>query len=156
MLRLSLPPLRERVEDIPLLALHFLERAFAEMGRKPPYPILSPETIHLLQIFPWRGNVRELRNIMTRIATLFPRDARKIFPFHVLPHLEDTGETFPASLRADSSSDIVVPAGTSLEKVEELVIRETLKRTGGNRTRAAEMLGISVRTLRRKLNRYLA
>lgn len=151
-LRLSLPPLRERVEDIPLLALHFLERAFAEMGRKPPYPVLSPETIHLLQMFPWRGNVRELRNIMTRIATLLPPDTRKIFPFHVLPHLEDTGETF-RPIRPETDSDIVVPVGTSLDKIEELIIRETLKKTGGNRTKAAGMLGISVRTLRRKLNR---
>jgi DNA-binding NtrC family response regulator len=152
-LRLNLPPLRERVEDIPLLALHFLERAFAEMGRKPPYPALSPETIHLLQIFPWRGNVRELRNIMTRIATLLPSDTRKIFPFHVLPHLEDTGEIRRPSLHTQTDSDIVVPVGTSLDKVEEMVIRETLNKTRGNRTRAAEMLGISVRTLRRKLNK---
>jgi two-component system response regulator HydG len=152
-LRLNLPPLRERVEDIPLLALHFLERALAEMGRKPPYPGLSPETIHLLQLFPWRGNVRELRNIMTRIATLLPSDTRKIFPFHVLPHLEDTGEIFRPSLRTQTDSDISVPVGTSLDKVEALVIRETLKKTDGNRTKAARMLGISVRTLRRKLNK---
>jgi DNA-binding NtrC family response regulator len=155
-LRLNLPPLRERVEDIPLLALHFLERAMAEMGRKPPYPGLSPETIHLLQLFPWRGNVRELRNIMTRIATLLPSDIRKIFPFHVLPHLEDTGEIFRPSQRTQTDSDILVPVGTSLDKVEALVIRETLKRTNGNRTRAARMLGISVRTLRRKLHKTSA
>ncbi len=155
-LRLNLPPLRERVEDIPLLALHFLERALAEMGRKPPYPGLSPETIHLLQLFPWRGNVRELRNIMTRIATLLPSDTRKIFPFHVLPHLEDTGEIFRPSLRTQTDSDILVPVGTSLDKVEALVIGETLKRADGNRTRAARMLGISVRTLRRKLNKTSA
>jgi DNA-binding NtrC family response regulator len=155
-LRLNLPPLRERVEDIPLLALHFLERALAEMGRKPPYPGLSPETIHLLQLFPWRGNVRELRNIMTRIATLLPSDTRKIFPFQVLPHLEDTGEIFRPSLRTQTDSDIRVPVGTSLDKVEALVIRETLKKTDGNRTKAARMLGISVRTLRRKLNKTSA
>jgi two-component system response regulator HydG len=152
-LRLSLPPLRERVEDIPLLALHFLERALAEMGRKRPFPGLSPETIHLLQTFPWRGNVRELRNIMTRIATLLPPDSRKIFPFHVLPHLEDTGELFRPASRTGSDSRITVPLGTSLDKVEELVIRETLKKTNGNKTTAAGILGISVRTLRRKLNR---
>jgi DNA-binding NtrC family response regulator len=152
-LRLDLPPLRERLEDIPLLALHFLERAFAEMGRKPPYPSLSPETIHLLQIFPWRGNVRELRNIMTRIATLLPSDTRKIFPFHVSPHLEQTGELYLSPIRARADSEIVVPVGTRLDEIEELVIAETLRKAAGNRTRAAEMLGISVRTLRRKLNK---
>jgi transcriptional regulator with PAS, ATPase and Fis domain len=151
-LRVHLPPLRERTEDISLLAIHFLERAFAEMGRIPPYPSLSPETIYLLENYPWKGNVRELRNMMTRIATLLPPDTKRIFPFHILHHLEDTGyaEKHIVPLREEG---IFIPAGTPLDQVEALCIREALEQTGGNRSKAAELLGISPRTLRRKLNR---
>jgi DNA-binding NtrC family response regulator len=150
-LRIHLPPLRERADDIPLLALHFLERAFAEMGRVPPYPSLSTETIYLLQRLPWKGNVRELRNIMTRIATLLPYDTKRIFPFHILPHI---GDQQPRTQYFSTGRDegFFIPSGTSLDQAEELMIHEALKKTGGNRTKAAKILGISLRTLRRKLN----
>jgi DNA-binding NtrC family response regulator len=150
-LRISLPPLRERVEDISLLAVHFLERAFEETGRIPPRPVLSPETIHILERFPWKGNVRELRNVMTRVATLVPPGAKRIFPFHVLPHLEDSRD-INRSLSRGSDRGVVIPVGTPLDRVEELLIRETLKEAGGNKTQAAKLLGISPRTLRRKLS----
>jgi len=152
-LRIHLPPLRERIDDIPVLALHFLERAFDEMGRPMPYPGFSPETVHMLQQYPWNGNVRELRNVMTRVATLLPSDIRRVFPSHVVPHL---GEAKRAEKNPDTprpSSGIIIPPGMSLEKAEETIIQEALRQTGGNRTRAAGLLGISVRTLRRKLNK---
>jgi DNA-binding NtrC family response regulator len=149
-LRISLPPLRQRTEDISLLAVHFLERAFDETGRMPPHPVLSPETIYILERFPWKGNVRELRNIMTRVATLVPPGAQRIFPFHVLPHLEDGGPV-SRSLSQDNGNGIIIPVGTPLDHAEELLIRETLRQTGGNRAKAAALLGISPRTLRRKL-----
>jgi DNA-binding NtrC family response regulator len=151
-LRVNLPPLRERVEDISLLAVHFLERAFDETGRVPPHPVLSPETIHILERFPWKGNVRELRNVMTRVATLVPPGAGKIFPFHVINHLGE-GSAIKRSLSQGSERGIVIPVGTPLDRAEELLIRETLKEAGGNRTQAANLLGISPRTLRRKLSR---
>ena len=152
-LRMYLPPLRERVEDIPLLAVHFFERAFAEMGRHSPYPSLSAETIYLLERYPWKGNVRELRNIMTRIATLLPRDTKHIFPFHILPHLDEADRAGAPSAEAPGKEGVYVPIGARLDHVEDLLIRETLKRTNGNRTKAAGLLGISLRTLRRKLNK---
>jgi DNA-binding NtrC family response regulator len=151
-LRVNLPPLRERVEDISLLAVHFLERAFDETGRVPPHPVLSPETIHILERFPWKGNVRELRNVMTRVATLVPPGAGKIFPFHVINHLGE-GSALKRSLSQGSERGVVIPVGTPLDRAEELLIRETLKEAGGNRTQAANLLGISPRTLRRKLSR---
>jgi DNA-binding NtrC family response regulator len=151
-LRIHLPPLRERTDDIPLLALHFLERAFAEMGRVPPYPSLSPETIYLLQRLPWKGNVRELRNIMTRIATLLPYDTKRIFPFHILPHIADQ-QPRTQYVSAGKDEGFFISLGTSLDQAEELMIHEALKKTGGNRTKAAKILGISLRTLRRKLNK---
>ncbi|MEW6116546.1 MAG: sigma-54 dependent transcriptional regulator [Nitrospirota bacterium] len=150
-LRITLPPLRERPEDIPLLALHFLERAFTEMGRVPPFPTLSSETIYLLEQYPWKGNVRELRNIMTRVATLLPPDTKRVFPMHILPYLE---QDQVALRRAHEQHDkgVLVHLGTPLSHVEDLLIKETLRHTNGNRTQAAKLLGISLRTLRRKLN----
>jgi DNA-binding NtrC family response regulator len=151
-LRISLPSLHERVEDISLLAVHFLERAFDETGRIPPHPVLSPETIHVLERFPWKGNVRELRNVMTRVATLLPPGTVRIFPFHVLPHLGDSG-MIGRSFSQGSVGGVFIPAGTPLDHAEEMLIGEALKQSGGNRSKAAGLLGISPRTLRRKLNR---
>jgi DNA-binding NtrC family response regulator len=152
-LRLRLPPLRERAEDIALLAVHFLDRAFDETGRIPPHPVLSQETIYLLEKIPWKGNVRELRNVMTRVATLLPAGARRIFPFHILPHLEGAG-VIPDPLSQDRGAGIFIPAGTPLADAEEIVIRKTMEQTKGNRAKAAEILGISTRTIRRKLRKH--
>ncbi|MBI4850086.1 MAG: sigma-54-dependent Fis family transcriptional regulator [Nitrospirae bacterium] len=152
-LRVHLPPLRGRIDDIPVLALHFLERTFDEMGHSKPYPAFSPETVHLLQQYQWPGNVRELRNIMTRVATLLPPDTKRIFPMHILPHLGEikSPESEPDIL--PSSEGIFIPKGTPIDEAEELLIQEALKQTDGNRTQAARLLGISLRTLRRKLNK---
>jgi DNA-binding NtrC family response regulator len=153
-LRIHLPPLRERPEDIPLLAVHYLERAFAEMGWPEPYPELSSETIYLLEHYPWRGNVRELRNIMTRIATLLPSRTERIFPFHVTPYLEEQPKREPAPHREEPLGEgVFIAVGTPLREVEETLIRETLRHTKGNRTKAASILGVSLRNLRRKLNK---
>lgn len=152
-LRLKLPPLNERVEDIPLLAVHFIERVFAEMERAKPYPILSSETIYILEQYPWKGNVRELRNVMTRVATLLPQDTNHIFPFHILPHLDRTEKIPVKSSGKKGLEGVFIRTGTGLKEVEEILINEALKTTGGNRTQAAKMLGISLRTLRRKLNK---
>jgi len=152
-LRINLPPLRERTEDIPLLAVHFLERAFTELGWQPPYPVLSSETIYLLERHRWAGNVRELRNVMTRVATLLPHNTRRIFPFHILPHLDEGRRAVSADAGKPDEDGVFIPVGMNLRKVEELLIDETLKRTDGNRTKAAALLGISLRNLRRKLNK---
>ena len=154
-LRINLPPLRERKEDIPLLALHFLERAFHEMGRVPPFPELSPETIYILEQYPWKGNVRELRNVMTRVATVLPPGIKRLFPFHILSHLNDEQQIINQPPSKNSVPGVYIPLGTKLEQVEHILIKETLKKTNGNKTKAASMLGISLRTLRRKLNNPL-
>ena len=152
-LRLELPPLNKRIEDIPLLAVHFLERAFAEMGRAKPYPNLSSETIYILEKCPWKGNVRELRNVITRVATLLPMDTNQIFPFHILPHLDRTDKVSVNSSDDKGAEGVFIRTGTGLKEVEEILINDALKKTGGNRTQAAKLLGISLRTLRRKLNK---
>ena len=153
-LRIHLPPLRERIEDIPLLAVHYLERAFTELGWPQPYPVLSSETIYLLENYPWKGNVRELRNIVTRIATLLPVNTKRIFPFHVLPYFDEysQADTAPASV-GPAGKGVFIPIGTPLSDVQEMLISKTLEHTNGNRTKAASLLGVSLRNLRRKLNK---
>jgi DNA-binding NtrC family response regulator len=152
-LLIHLPPLRERIEDIALFAVHFLERAFGEMGWIRPSPNLSSETIYLLEQYLWKGNIRELRNVMTRAATMLPRDTKRIFPFHIMPYLEDVEQFREPSGAGKPGEGVHIPVGTNLSDVEDLLIRETLKITDGNRTQAAKLLGISLRTLRRKLNK---
>ncbi|MBF0566485.1 MAG: sigma-54-dependent Fis family transcriptional regulator [Nitrospirae bacterium] len=151
-LRVHLPPLRQRLEDIPYLALYFLGRAFAEMGIISPYPSLSPATIDLLEQLPWKGNVRELRNVMTRVATLLPQDITQVLPIHVYPHLEDRPKETVNLNMAKDDSGICIPLGTPLARAEDIIIRHTLNYTGGNRTKTARLLNIGLRTLRRKLN----
>ncbi len=152
-LRINLPPLRERVEDIPLLAVHFLERAFIEMGWEPPFPSLSAETIYVLEQYKWKGNVRELRNIMTRIATLLPQNTKRIFPHHILPHIDDAGRAKASEHYESAQEGVFIPPGTPMKKVEDIMIKQALKQTNGNKTKAADLLGISLRNLRRKINK---
>ncbi|HIJ59043.1 MAG TPA: sigma-54-dependent Fis family transcriptional regulator [Nitrospirae bacterium] len=155
-LRINLPPLRERREDIALLARHFFERTLFEMGRKAPYPEFSPETLYMLEKLPWKGNVRELRNVITRIATLFPTDAKKVFPFHVLQHLDETVVDNKNNFKQDilqESKYYLIPKDLPLSEVETIIINKTLERTGGNKSKAAKILGISLRTMRRKVNK---
>jgi DNA-binding NtrC family response regulator len=149
-LRMALPPLSERTEDISFLAVHFMERALAEMGMRPPYPALSTAAIHLLEGLPWKGNVRELRNVMTRVATLLPRSASKVLPMHVLPQVEDRRAY---ASRPAGEEGTFIPAGTPMGQAEEMLIHSALEQAGGNRTKAAELLGIGLRTIRRKLNK---
>jgi DNA-binding NtrC family response regulator len=149
-LRMALPPLSERTEDISFLAVHFMERALAEMGMRPPYPTLSTAAINLLEGLPWKGNVRELRNVMTRVATLLPRSASKVLPMHVTPHVEDRG-TY--AFKPCDEEGTFIPAGTPMGEAEKMLIHSALEQTGGNRTKAAKLLGIGLRTLRRKLNK---
>jgi len=174
-LRIHLPALRERIEDIPLLAWYFLERAFAELNRGKPYPSLSSEFIQILMEQPWRGNVRELKNLMTRLAVLLPGSVHQIMPEHLTAYFPEKSRTFKNSLanphpsmdwnRRDpmigniievssypSEDGVFIPMGTTLHDAEEMLIKATLKKMGGNRTKAAKVLGIGLRTIRRKVN----
>ena len=135
----DVPPLRERREDIPLLANHFLH-VYAERNAKGPLG-LSPETLELLEGYDWPGNVRELQGAIER-AVVLSRGA-VIEP----PDL-------PPGLRAGGTADgthITVQLGTPLEEVERRVIRETLRMTKGNKQLAARLLGVATRTIYRKL-----
>ncbi len=130
---LQVPALRERPEDILFLAEHFLER-FAEANRCAA-PRLTDAARRALRRHPFRGNVRELENRMRRAVVLHPGAA--LAPEQVLPEAE-----------------VEKPSGFNLREVERQVIARSLAETGGNRTRASQLLGISVRTLRNKLKLY--
>jgi two-component system nitrogen regulation response regulator NtrX len=134
------PPLRERREDIPLLADYFLREFTSAYGRKPKE--LSPEAARMLQEYAWPGNVRELRNLMERIVIMNPQtriEAR---------HLPLGAARRPASAAP--------PAGlASLQEVRQAAERDyivaKLEETGGNVTRAAELLGLERSHLYRKM-----
>lgn len=149
---LSLPPLRDRREDIPILARHFAEKYAAQTRCAPPR--LHPDFMDRLQSHSWPGNVRELANFMRRILTMagtldidancFEREFQGLIGM-------GRAQSFDASsMRASATS----AAGAPIRQVEKLHLENTLALTDGNRTHAAEMLGISLRTLRNKIREY--
>jgi transcriptional regulator with PAS, ATPase and Fis domain len=139
---ISLPALRDRQEDIPLIARQCLAESVAEHGR---VKVLSSSAVDALISHRWPGNVRELRNVIERAAIL-SGDERVIRPEHLLIQRR----TAPADV--DAGGDIRIPrAGKTLRAVEREAIQIALRITGGNRSAAARMLGISRPRLARKL-----
>lgn len=153
---LRLPPLRERLADILELAAHFA-RKYAELNGLPPRP-LAREAQALVARNPWRGNVRELENTIHRAVLL--AQGPEIGPEAIL---SPEGESLapPASLgpveRAASTAEAATRGlvGRTVAEVERDLILDTLDHCLGNRTHAARILGISIRTLRNKLNEYV-
>jgi DNA-binding NtrC family response regulator len=143
------PPLRERPEDIPLLVQHFLRTAAEYLGV--PAPEVPEATMDYLQRYSWPGNVRELSNAMER-AVILARGrpiSQGLFADH-LHVLESPPSIALSSSTGTASSDDEMPL--NLADLERITIERALVATGGNRTRAARLLGISERTLRNKLN----
>jgi transcriptional regulator with PAS, ATPase and Fis domain len=148
---LSMPPLRNRGEDILLLADHFFWLAKEAYGRK--NVVLSPSSRLAIEAYPWPGNVRELRNVIER--TLVTLDGDLIQPADLgLP--EAAASCSAAVMRsAPAFSDLQelrFALGTSLHEIELEAIRKTLQFTGGDKAKAAEILGINQRTIYRKLH----
>lgn len=144
---LKIPALRERREDIPLLAGAFLERFARENDRE--VPLLAPEAVQVLKWAPWPGNVRELRNLMESLVILHP--GGEVLPGQLPEDLRRAAREAPSSPMAAGSGNLV---GRTMEEIEREVILRTLERTAGNRTQAADMLGIGLRTLQRKIKQY--
>lgn len=142
-LPLTLPPLRERIEDIPLLTEYFLDRIARREGREPAE--LTPGALRLLMEYPWPGNVRELENICERAAVLATQG--RIEACTIGPWLD-----------RNSVSSTAVPtrarSGHVLEDLEREVIERTLAQFNGHRERTAKVLGIGVRTLGLKLKQW--
>ena len=138
---LHLSPLRERKEDIPLLAKHFVEK-YCELDNR-SVKGLTDEAIATLMQMPWKGNVRELENIIERAVLMCKED---------LISNQDLFLT-EKDRQPNFVTQTIAPT-VSLREIEKNVILNTLDHTDGNRTHAAEILGISVRTLRNKMNEY--
>ena len=142
--RLQLPALRERKEDLPLLAQYLVTKLAEKHSR--PARFLSPAAISALQFHAWPGNVRELRNVIERAVIIC--SGEEIERHHFAPYPIDQRE------RLRNEDTITLPVGTPIEEVERQMIVRTLKKTKNNKTRAAELLGISLKTLHNKLNLY--
>jgi DNA-binding NtrC family response regulator len=140
---LHLPPLRRRREDIPLLADAFLKRSARSTGSKPKH--LDEAAIELLRAYDWPGNVRELENALERAVILTDGE---VIGESALP--ERVVERRAEPLVSDREGS----ANPSLEAIERAYILWVLQNEGGQKSRAAEVLGIDVSTLYRKLARY--
>ncbi len=141
---ISLPPLRVRREDIPALAEYFAAKFAVPAGRAAP--TLHPEFIAGLQNHSWPGNVRELGNLMRRVLAL--SEAAVIGTEYLGP------DFLTASPKKTAGNELPVRVGTAMKDVERQLLESTLDATRGNRTRAAEMMGVSLRTIRNKIREY--
>ncbi len=135
---ITLPPLRERVEDIPLLAQHFLAR-FASRNRK-DVRVISREATELLLAHDWPGNVRELENTIEHAVVLCRGDTIRAEDLPDLVARDDHARQY-----------LTIQLGTPLDDIEQQVIQQTLRMTKGNKRLAAQLLGIATRTIYRKL-----
>ena len=147
---ITLPPLRQRIEDLPLLCAGLL-REFADKDNRPARE-LTADALHLLMQYDWPGNVRELRNMIERMVVL--ARGEKLTVRDVPPAVRAAVE------RRGLPPGIALPpapgATRSLDENEKIVILNALRKCGGNKSKAAQDLGISRRTLHRKLNHYKA
>jgi two-component system response regulator HydG len=139
---IRMPALRERTEDVPLLANHFLGRYAARNGKQ--FDGFTPEASAALQAWDWPGNVRELEHAIERAVVL--ASGREVglehLPAPVRAAIDRAPELDPGHVR--------IPLGTSLDDAEKLLISEALRRSGGNKAQAAAWLGVSTRTIYRK------
>lgn len=142
---LEVPPLRARREDVPLLLDHFLAQAAARQHKAPC--TLQPSALDLLVHHHWPGNVRELENVATRATVL--NLGQPVTADELRPWLIDAD----ASQSQHTSQD-ALPAGLSIEAMEQRLIESTLERFDGHRAKSAEALGIGLRTLSGKLRQY--
>jgi two-component system response regulator PilR (NtrC family) len=146
-IRVRLPPLRERREDVPLLVDHFLRKFSAEHGRK--VLAVAPEAMQALMAYHFPGNVRELENLIERAVILASGEYLGLDAFPSLVSLSPAASLNPAPFVPESGLDLE----RVVEDFERSIIISALERTGGNRTEAARLLGVSFRSLRYRLSK---
>ena len=144
---IHIPPLRERPEDIPLLAHHFAQRVAS--GLKREITAIEPDAIALLQRYDWPGNVRELQHAVERAVILTSGPVLKASSFD---SIRASGKRTPNAMAALDGETVRVPS-LNIEMAEAALIERALHETGGNKTKAAALLGLTDRTLRNKLAR---
>ena len=145
---LAMPPLRKHIEDLPAMA----EAMVSEMNQKHERKVsgVAPSMLERMAAYDWPGNARELRNVIERAVILCPDGA----PLEA-DHLPPGFGRAPAALKLVSDASVVpVRVGSTVEEGERLLILRTLDKTGQNKTRAAEILGVSLKTLHNKLKEY--
>jgi len=138
---IDIPPLREHKEDIPALADFFLEKFARESGKH--VHGIAPQAMKLLMDFHWPGNVRELANVLERGVTFSAGETLEASDIHLDP---------PAQ-RSSAAPEPILPDGVTLEQWEDEMIREALRRSGGNKSQAARALGLSRNALRYRLSK---
>jgi two-component system, NtrC family, response regulator len=150
-IHIHLPPLRERVDDIPMLVTYFLEKNSKQLGRKLE---LSPEALRLLVSLPWEGNVRELENTIERAAILCNRN--RIEPEDVQPDSSELSDSQEWSSTLDINQFIPdnLPLADVLNGIEEKLVRQALEKANFVQARAAEKLGITKSLLQYKMKKY--
>ena len=151
-IQINIPPLRERGDDVLLLSQHYIDTIGARLKRKEKIKGLSPEATEVFRKYNWPGNVRELRNVIERALILEDSDqiTTEYLPGGLLeaPRLNLTTSTNRAT------AQFVLPnEGISLDEAELSFVRQAIQRSGGNQTRAAELLGISRDQLRYRLKK---
>ncbi len=143
---LRAPALRERVQDIPLLSGFFLSRSSKQHDKK--ISVITPEVLRIFSEHSWPGNVRELSNVIERAVIL--AEGLEIHPQDLPAYLRDSAMVSSTESWIES---IQIPVGTSLKQVEDLMIKKTLEATEGDKNLAAKLLGLTSRTIYRKLER---
>ena len=143
--KLLMPPLRARPDDIPILLDHFM-RQFSEENGVPPVE-MAPEVMQALRAFPWPGNIRELRNFAEN--TVVMKRGGRLTLYDLDPRFLGEEATLPIPSGGTAGSNPL-----SVEENEKRLLRNALVKTNGNRTQAAKLLGMSRRTLHRKLNQW--
>ena len=153
-LPIQIPALRERPEDIPILAHHFAQRVAADLRRE--ITAIAPDALALLQRYEWPGNVRELQHAVERAVILTPGPVLAASSFEIV-RAAVMGRRTPLSVAGVLLQSETPPEGSlvlktlNIEEAEARLVERALTETKGNRTKAAELLGVSVRTLRNKL-----
>ena len=155
-INIALPPLRERVEDIPVLARHFLKQAAAEMALEEKH--LRPETLELMKTLSWRGNIRQLQNLCQHMCVMSPGE--QIFPEDLSiesdnGNLNSGSRSWPEGLRQWARSALIKGESDLMaearDQLEEVMLQCALEHTNGRRVEAAKLLGLGRNTLTRKL-----
>jgi DNA-binding NtrC family response regulator len=140
---LSLPPLRERLDDVPLFVAHFLQ--LNERRYRRTFAGLHPRALAKLQAYRWPGNVRELRNVLERACALSAGPEIREEDLHFWEMGTPPGPRRPV---------LLPPEGVALEEVEKDLVAQAVERTSGNQSKAAGLLGISRFRLRSRMKRY--